>query len=389
MSIPISHRVQAIRISATKRMPMLAAEVGGCVSLGQGVPSFAAPEHVVDAVCDALRSDPAASKYSLQPGLPALRVAVADHLTRNKGVPTDPATETAITVGAMEALLMAVLTLADRGDEIIIPAPCYPSHVEQVLLAEATPVFAPCDPGDWLLVPEVVERLVTPRTRAVILCNPSNPTGAVQDQERIQALAQIALRHDLVVITDETYDSLVYDGPAPVCIASLPGMAGRCVVVGSFSKTYALTGWRVGWCRAPQELMDQMLKVHDCTAICAPMPAQVAALAALTGSQDVVIEMREALGRRRDLACKRLDGMGRHFSYVRPAGAFYIMARYLFTDEPSQALAERLVREAGVITIPGGAFGPGGEGHLRLSFGAARDELDECFNRLAMFVARH
>ena len=396
MTIPISRRVRSIRISATKMMPMLAAQADagkepgqGCVSLGQGVPSFAPPEHVLDAVCRALRDDPGASRYSLQPGMPELRAAVAEDLTGRKGVPTDPATETAITVGAMEALLMAALTLADSGDEVIIPAPCYPSHVEQVLLAGARPVFAPCDPADWLLDPDAVERLVTPRTRAVILCNPSNPTGAVQDEERIRALAEVALRHGLTVITDETYDSLVYEGPEPLCIASLPGMAERCVVVGSFSKTYALTGWRVGWCRAPKELMDQMLKVHDCTAICAPSPAQVAALAALTGPQDVVDQMRAALARRRDLACKRLDGMGRHFSHVRPSGAFYIMARYLFTDAPSQALAERLIREAGVITIPGGAFGPGGEGHLRLSFGGARDELDEAFDRLAVFVARH
>lgn len=389
MPIPISRRVQAIRISATKMMPMIAAQVGGCVSLGQGVPAFAPPGHVLDAVCDALRSDPGASRYSLQPGMPELRAAVAEHLSGHKGVPTDPATETAITVGAMEALLMAVLTLADKDDEVILPAPCYPSHVEQVLLAQAKPVFAPCDPATWLLDPGVVEGLVTERTRAIVLCNPSNPTGAVQDEARIKALADIARRHDITVITDETYDSLVYDGPEPLSIASLPGMAERSVLVGSFSKTYALTGWRVGFCRAPRELMDQMLKVHDCTAICAPSPAQVAALAALTGPQDVVEEMRETLARRRDLACKRLDGMGRHFSYVRPAGAFYIMVRYLFTDVPSAALAERLIREAHVITIPGGAFGPGGEGHLRLSFGGARAELDECFDRLASFVAKH
>lgn len=396
MPFPISGRVQSIKISATKMMPMLAARCDAgkadpaehCVSLGQGVPSFAPPGHVVEAVCQALRSDPAASKYSLQPGMPALRQAVAEHLHAAKGLRTNPDTETAVTVGAMEALLMAVLTLADTGDEVIVPAPCYPSHVEQVLLAGAKPVFAPCDPADWLLDPADVERLVTERTRAVILCNPSNPTGAVQDLDRIRGLAAVAERHGLAVITDETYDSLVYDGPEPISIATLPGMAERCVLVGSFSKTYALTGWRVGYCRAPRELMDEMLKVHDCTAICAPAPSQVAALAALTGPQDAVAQMREELGRRRDLACKRLDGMGRHFSYVRPAGAFYIMARYLFTDEPSQELAERLVREAGVITIPGGAFGPGGEGHLRLSFGGAREELETAFDRLAAFVAR-
>lgn len=377
-----SRRADRIRISATKLMPMLAAEVGGCVSLGQGVPSFATPEHVVDAVCRALRHDPAAGKYSLQPGLPDLRRAVAALLAHEKGLYADPDTEILIAVGAMEALLAAVLVLVDRGDEVIVPAPYYPSHVEQILLAEGTPVFARLRP-DFSLDPDTVARAVTDRTRTVIVSSPHNPTGAVFAESDLRAVADIAVRHDLTVICDDTYDVLSYDAPAQ-SLAALPELRERLVAVGSFSKRFALTGWRVGHAFAPRPIMDQMLKVHDCTAICAPMPGQIAALAALTGPQDVFDDFARTLARRRDLACRRLDALAGRLDYVRPSGAFYIMARYR-EDVPPMDMAVRLIREARVITIPGDAFGPGGEQSLRLSFGADEAELSEAFDRLEAF----
>lgn len=383
---PISRRVQAIKISDTKLMPMIAAKVGGCVSLGQGVPSFSTPEHVVDAVCRALREDHAAGKYTLQPGLPALREAVAELLANEKGVTADPDTEIVITVGAMEALLAAILSLVERGDEVLIPSPYYASHVEQILLAEGVPVPVPLREADWGLDIEALERAVTPRTRCLLLCNPSNPTGVVYADEDIRAVAALCARHDLTLITDETYDSLTFDGPMPMSPASLPELEGRVVLVNSFSKRFALTGWRVGYAYAPKPIMDEMLKVHDCTAICAPAPSQAAALAALTGPQDVFEAMRAKLAERRELACTRLDELGEAFSFVRPGGAFYIMAKYGFSDEPSRELAQRMIREARVITIPGGAFGPEGEGLVRLSYGGSRQEINEAFDRLRDWV---
>lgn len=384
----ISRRVQSIRISETKLMPMIAAKVGGCVSLGQGVPSFATPEHVVDAVCAALRSDGAAGKYTLQPGMPALREAVAELLEREKGVSVDPDAEVAITVGAMEALLMAMLTLVERGDEVLLPSPAYASHVEQVLLAEGVPVAVPLRAEDWGLDLDALEAAVTGRTKALVLCNPSNPTGAVFSRGDLVAVAELCKRHDLFLITDETYDSLVYDGDMPVSPASLPGMRERTVLVNSFSKRFALTGWRVGYACAPKPIMDEMLKVHDCTAICAPAPSQAAALAALTGPQEPFEAMRAALAERRDLACARLDALAPHFTYNRPGGAFYIMARYACSDEPSLDFATRLIHEAKVITIPGATFGPTGEHHLRLSYGADEPELDRCFDRIEEWIRR-
>lgn len=383
-----SRRVRMVEVSATKLMPVIAARVGGCVSLGQGVPSFATPPHVVEAVSRALREDPSTGKYSLQPGLPALRKAVADNLALDKGLAYSPETEVAVTVGAMEALLCAMLAFVDRGDEVILPAPCYASHIEQVQLAEGLPVFVPLKASDWGLDAEAVRRAITPRTRAIVLCSPGNPTGAVYDEDDLRAVCALAVEHDLIVISDETYDYVTYGRRMPASPATLPGMRERTVVINSFSKKYALTGWRVGYMAAAEPLMADLLKIHDASAICAPTPSQHAALAALNGPQAIVDDMRQALERRRELCCRRLDELGDYFDYVAPQGAFYVMARYRFTGASSMEVATRLIEEARVITIPGGSFGLGGEGHLRLSFGGEEREIDEAFERIGRWVKR-
>lgn len=390
----ISRRVQNIRISATKLMPMLAAKVGGCVSLGQGVPSFATPAHIAEAVCRALRDEPGIGKYSLQPGVPALREAIASRLATEKGFVVNPDTEVGVTVGAMEALLMAMLTIVDRGDEVIIPSPGYASHAEQVLMAEGVPVYVPLRSADWGLDADAIGAAVTERTRAVILCNPGNPTGTVYDEADIRALCKLALVHNFVIISDETYDFMVFDAagkpaPMPFSPASLPEMRDHVICINSFSKKYALTGWRVGYVAADKVWMDELLKVHDAAAICAPTVSQYAALAALNGPQDCVAEMQHALAARRALTCAALDAMPDDFSYVAPRGAFYVMARYHFCADASPLVARRILEEARVITIPGGSFGPEGEGHLRLSFGGDEAELAECFARMNTWVKGH
>lgn len=387
----ISRRVQNIRISATKLMPMLAARIGGCVSLGQGVPSFPTPPHIAEAVSRALRDEPGIGKYSLQPGMPVLREVIAGRLAEEKGFAVDPVTEVGVTVGAMEALLMTMLTVVDRGDEVIIPSPGYASHAEQVLMAEGVPVHVPLRAADWGLDVDAIRAAVTERTRAVILCNPGNPTGTVYNEADVRALCALALERDFVIISDETYDFMVYDAagnpaPMPFSPASLPEMRDHVICINSFSKKYALTGWRVGYVAADKCWMDELLKVHDAAAICAPTVSQYAALAALTGPQDCVDAMRTALCLRRAQTCAALDGMAEHFSYVAPRGAFYVMARYRFSHAPSPEVARRILEEARVITIPGGSFGSEGEGHLRLSFGGEQEELAECFGRLGAWV---
>jgi aminotransferase len=383
----ISRRVSQVTISATKEMPMLAAKVGKCVSLGQGVPSFSTPNHVIEAVSRALAGDSRSGKYSLQPGMPELRRAAAEYLGTQKGIVVDPEGEIIITVGAMEGLLAAILTLVEQGDQVILPSPTYASYIEQVLLAEGTPVFVPLRQEDWGLDVEAIKRAITQKTRAIILCNPNNPTGGVFDNEEVRSLCRVVKEHDLILVSDETYDFLVYDDlPSPLSPAALPGLGDHVISVFSFSKKYAMTGWRVGYITAPHELMAQMMKVHDVAAICAPTPSQLAALAALEGPQDEVHRMQEELAKRRDLCCRRLDGLKNAFSYVKPRGAFYLMARYRFTDTPSRDVAIRILNEARVITVPGGSFGPGGEGHLRISFGATEEELNEAFDRIEKWV---
>jgi aminotransferase len=382
----ISQRVRQISISAIKEMPLLASKVGGCVSLGQGIPSFPTPPHIVEAVCAILREKPESGKYTLGPGMPALRAALARHLTLEKGVAVDPDREVCVTVGAMEGLLAGVLTVVERGDEVILPSPNYASHIEQVLLAEGVPVFVPLRETDWQLDLDAMRRAVTPRTKAIILCNPHNPTGAHFPEADLRAVADLALEYNLMVISDEAYDFLTYDGRPHFSLMSLPELHDRIIATFSFSKKYAMTGWRVGYVYASEGLLDQMMKIHDAQAICAPAVSQYAALAALEGPQDCVGQIRRALQARRDLTCERLERLGEHFSAIKPQGAYYLMARTHASGIESMTFALRLLREARVITIPGAAFGPTGEHHIRLSFGGTESEIHEAFDRMERWL---
>lgn len=384
-TLPVSRRVRAITASATKLMAQEAARIGGCVSLGQGVPSFPTPPAVVDTVCRTLREDPASGKYTLQTGMPALRQRIARLLAEEKGVHIDPETDLCCTVGGMEGLLATMLTVVDQGDEVILPSPTYASYIEQVHLAGGAPVFAPLD-HRWGLDLAAVQRAITPRTRAIVLCNPGNPTGNLLDEAEVRAVCELAVAHGFVVITDEAYDYLVYGAEQPFAPLAYPRYRDHVVTVSSLSKKFALTGWRIGWVAAGAGLMEQIMKVHDATAICAPTPAQHAALAALDGDPAWLADTRARMARRRALCCARLDRLSDFFRYVAPRGAFYVMARYLFSDEPSQAVARQILHGARVITIPGGQFGLGGEGHLRLSFGGEEGDINEAFDRIERWL---
>jgi len=382
---PMSRRVRNISPSATKEMAIIAARIGGCVSLGQGVPSFATPPHIVEAVTRALVEDPDSGKYSLQTGMALLRKRIAVYLFSEKNVAVDPEEEICVTVGGMEALLATVLTVVDEGDEVLLPSPTYASYIEQVLLAGGTPKFVPLT-REWGLDLEAIESAVTPMTRAIMLCNPGNPTGTVFSDNDTMALCRLAVENNFVVITDEAYDYIIYDGGMPLNPLSMKAFRNNVISIGSFSKKYGLTGWRVGWVTATKRWMEQIMKVHDATAICSPTPSQFAALAALDGDQRCVDDMRDELVERKTLCCARLDKLSRYFSYVPPKGAFYVMAKYLFSDASSQEVATRLLEEAKVITIPGGSFGKGGDGHLRISFGGELHVINEAFDRIERWL---
>lgn len=383
--VRLSRRVKNISPSATKEMAIIAARIGGCVSLGQGVPSFVTPPHIIETVTGALHNNPASGQYSLQTGMSELRYRIARFLLDEKGVTVDPENELCVTVGGMEALLASVLTVVDENDEVILPSPTYASYTEQICLAGGTPVYVPLT-SSWGLDLEAITAAVTSRTRALMLCSPGNPTGTVFANEEIIELCRLAVANNFVIITDEAYDYMVYDGEPPVNPLRFTEFRNNVISVSSLSKKFALTGWRVGWVAAARPWMAQIMKVHDATAICSPTPSQIAALAAMDGDQQCVADMRDALTERRAICCERLDRLRAYFSYVPPKGAFYVMARYLFTDDKSQAVAVRMLEEAKVITIPGGAFGPGGEGHLRISFGGEPQVLHEAFDRIERWV---
>jgi aminotransferase len=393
----IAKRVAQITVSAIKQMPVLAAEVKGCISLGQGIPSFPTPSFITERVIESLRHEDRIGKYSLQPGLPPLKQAVARRLEQTKGIVVDPETELFISCGAMEALAAGLATVVERGDEVLLPSPNYSSHIEQILFAEGIPVFVPLiEEEGWKLDIRGFDQAVTKRTKAILICHPMNPTGSVFSQEDLTALAEIAVERNLFIITDEAYDFLVYDGLSQFSLSSIPELKKNIMACYSFSKAYCMTGWRVGYMYAPARLIDQVLKVHDAFAICAPTVSQYAALAALgaTNGKDgegdkFIRHLVETLDSRRKITCERLNRLSQLFAYQKPRGAYYVFPRIIPEGMGSVELALKLLYEAKVITVPGNGFGPTGEGHIRLSFGATEKEILEAFDRIESWAERH
>ncbi len=392
----ISRRVSQITVSAIKQMPLLASKVPGCVSLGQGIPSHNTPEFIREAVIEALRSDASIGKYSLQPGIPKLKELIARDLMRTRKIDfIDPETELFVSCGGMEALAAGIATIVDRGDEVILTSPTYSSHIEQILFAEGEPKFVPLQESDgWSLNPDAIRKAITKKTKALIICSPLNPTGVVFSEAQLREIAAIVLEHNLFVVVDETYDFLVYDDVPYFSLLSIPEIKDRIIAACSFSKRYCMTGWRVGYMYASERMIKQVLKVHDAFAICAPTISQFAAAAALSGTNgkdgpgdESVRQLVDSMTRRRNLVCSRLDRLPEMFSYVKPEGGYYVFPKYSMGNISSMDFALKILHEAKVITVPGNAFGPTGEGHIRLSFGAEESELNEAFDRIDRWLA--
>lgn len=393
----ISSRVRQISVSAIKQMAVLAADMPDVISLGQGIPYLSTPEFIREAVIEALRTDPQIGRYSLQPGLPPLRQAVAELLAREKGLTSiDAEREVMITCGGMEGLACATLALLDPGDEVILFSPGYASHVEQVLLAEGQPVFVPLlEAEGWRLDVKLLAMAITPQTKAILLSNPSNPTGHLFSPADLDAITQLAAKHNLWVIADETYDFLAYENTPYCSLATFEVIRDRLVVISSFSKRYCMTGWRVGYLWAQAGVVDQLLKVHDAVAICAPMISQVAALTALreTNGQDgqgdrFAAELIAALDINRRLLMARLNKLPDLFQYQRPLGAYYLMARLVPTEGTAIDWALRLLREARVVVVPGEGFGPTAKRHIRFSFGATPESITLAFDRISAWFEK-
>jgi aminotransferase len=355
------------------------------ISLGIGEPDFVTPPGIIQAGLDSLAAGE--THYTSNSGILELRVALADHLARLYDVQYDPETELLVTVGVSEALYLALAATVERGDEVIVPEPCFVAYNPEVSLAGGVPinVRTVVENGFQVLAAQL-EGLITARTKALLLGYPNNPTGAVMSRERLLDVARLAEQRDLLVISDEIYDRLVY-GVEHTCFASLPGMQQRTILLGGFSKAYAMTGWRIGYAAAPAEILDAMRKVHQYTIMSAPTTAQYAALEALRHGEDAVQDMRARYDRRRRLIVDGLNGIG--LTCFEPRGAFYAFPSIAITGMSDEEFSERLLMEEKVACVPGCAFGACGAGHVRCSYATATEKIEQALERIARFARRY
>ena len=381
----ISDRSKRIQPSAIRRFFDIAATMDDVISLGIGEPDFNTPEPIVQAGIDALRHG--ATHYTSNSGLIELRRAIAEHMDRLYDQTYNPASEILVTVGVSEALYLAMAALLDPGDEIIIPEPCFVSYQPIAHMVGAKMVTVPTTADDGFQVtPEAIEAAITERTKVLFVASPNNPTGTVLSRERLNQIAAVAKKHNLIVISDEIYDRLVY-GVEHTCFASLPGMYQRTVVLQGFSKAYAMTGWRIGYVVAPAELIYPMRKIHQSLIMCAPTASQRAALKALEVGEPYVLEMQAEYNRRRKLIVGGLNDVG--LNCVEPRGAFYAFPCIQSTGMDDNDFAELLLQEERVAAIPGRAFGPSGVGHVRMSYATSYEKIEIALERIASFVQRH
>jgi aminotransferase len=381
----LARRVDEVPRSGIRRFFDIMATMHDVISLGVGEPDFDTPEQVIEAGRHSLaaRNTHYASNY----GTIELRRALAHHIERLYGVRYDPTEEVLITIGASEALDVTCRATLDPGDEVITHEPSYVSYRPCIIFAGGVPVGVDTTiEEDFALDPAKVEAAITPRTKAMLLNFPCNPTGAVLPHEAQDEIARIAVRHDLLVYSDEIYDRLVYGGYEMRSMAALPGMRRRTVLMGGFSKAYAMTGWRIGYICAPSEILEGILKVHQYVIMSAPTVAQDAALEALKSSEPDVRWMLSHYDRRRQLLVEGFNRIGLRTS--EPKGAFYVFPQITSTGLTSDEFAEQLLRQESVAVVPGSAFGPAGEGHVRCCYATSEAELKEALVRIERFVTR-
>ncbi len=356
------------------------------VSFTVGEPDFFTPDHVVEAAVEALRAGE--HKYTPNAGILPLREAICRVTEKSHGLAYDPQTQAIVTAGGMEALMLSMLTIIEQGDEWILSDPCWTNYSRQVIISGGTPKFVSvCAEDNFHFDPAALESAITERTKGFIINSPSNPTGGVADEERLRALADIAIRHDLYVISDEVYCNLLYDGVKAPSIATLPGMAERTVIVNSFSKSYAMTGWRVGYALGPEEIIKNMVKLQENVAACVNSAAQHAAIAALEGTQEPLRQMVESYSRRRQLVVegfKSVPGLTCH----APQGAFYALLDISRTGMNATDFAMELLEQERVIVVPGDAFGQGSSCYVRLSFATSDENIKKGIARIGAYMTR-
>jgi len=381
----LANHVVGLKPSGIRKFFDIVATMKDVISLGIGEPDFVTPDPIIQAGIKALHAGE--THYTSNAGLIELRQAITRHLYKTYGVVYDPKSEAVITIGVSEALYLTMTALLNPGEEVIIPTPCFVAYQAEVILAGGIPVEIPTFVEDGFQVkPERLEAAITPRTKAILLGYPNNPTGAVCTREVLLEIASIAEKHDLIIISDEVYDQLVY-GVQHTCFPSLPGMHARTVLLGGFSKDYAMTGWRAGYACGPADIIKGLVRIHQYTIMSAPTMSQLAALEAIQHGHKYVVQMRDEYDRRRKLIVGGLNQLG--LPTFEPHGAFYAFPNVAVTGMNDETFAQKLLDEERVAVIPGNSFGPGGEGFVRCSYATAYEKIEQALERMQHFMRRY
>jgi aminotransferase len=382
----ISKRVAGLKPSGIRKFFDIAATMKDVISLGIGEPDFTTPKPILEAGIRSLQNGE--THYTSNAGKLELRQGISANLEARYGVKYDPVTEIIATVGVSEALYLAFTAILEPGDEVIIPTPCFVSYQAEVIMAGGVPVEVPARLENQFMVdPADVRKALTPRTKCIFIGYPSNPTGAVATREVLLEIAAIAEEYDLLVVSDEIYDRLVYDFEH-ICFPSLgESIRHRTILLGGFSKDYAMTGWRIGYACAPADLIQGMVRIHQYTIMSAPTMAQDAAIEALKTGNPYVEEMLAEYNRRRILLVSGLNRLG--LSTFEPRGAFYAFPNISASGMDDDTFAEQLLREEHVAVVPGNAFGPGGDGFVRACYATAYEKIEEALRRMERFMSRH
>ena len=380
----VAKHIASVPASGIRRFFDIAATMDDVISLGIGEPDFITPEPILNA--GILSLERGETQYTSNSGVQELREALAVHLASRYNVSYDPDTEILVTVGVSEALYLALAAVIDPGDEVIVPTPCFVSYHPEVVFAGGTPVTLQARPEDDFQVRAAdIESLISPKTKALLIGYPNNPTGAVMSRGRLQEIGDLAKKHDLLVISDEIYDRLVYDHEH-VCFASLDDTRDRTITLGGFSKNYAMTGWRVGYAAAPEPILSAMRKIHQYTIMSAPTTSQMAALEAIRNGEEHVLQMVAEYDRRRRLIVHGLNELG--LRTFEPKGAFYAFPNIEASGMDDETFAERLLEEERVAVVPGNAFGADGN-YVRCSYATAYEKIEEALERMRRFMERH
>ena len=386
MRNPLNSFIEQIPPSGIRKFFDLVAEMDSpdVISLGVGEPDFDTPWHVREEGIYALTKG--RTYYTGNAGLKELRQEIAGFMYRHYGLSYDPLHEIIVTVGGSEAIDLCFRAMLEEGDEIIIPEPCFVSYKPCAILAGATPVTIDLKAeNNFVLTPEELEAAITEKTKMVFISYPNNPTGAIADREQLQAIADVVIKHDLFVLSDEIYSELTYSDEPHVSIASLPGMRERTIVVNGFSKAFAMTGWRLGYVSGPERIIAQMLKIHQFAIMCAPTNSQYAAIAAIKNGEDDIRFMRAEYNMRRKYLLDRFENLG--IPCFEAKGAFYLFPCIKKFGMTSEEFAEKLLDEQKLAVVPGSAFGNSGEGYLRISYAYSMKSLKKAMDRIEEFVS--